>query len=324
MLLPSCLILTPERLIQFMFSFKKTTLTLKVIFACTTIFLSSLAHAASLPSLLNQQNETIFDHVSMDNATDYMRFMHQHDIYIGNIDSRGIPAVYCKNLPNDLHDLNTPEKKKAFIMIMLPLIKKVNREIKKTRSELIKLHNQKLEDKSLSDDESEWLDDVYVQYNVSLGDFNHLLSRVNIVPASLVLAQSIDESGWGTSYTAKHGNAIFGQHESPLHESYVIRADHGRVRLAGFNTLYESVYSYIHNLNINPAYQDFRLRRQQMQNSDELLLGYSLANSLVHYSSRGRHYIQDLHELMRNADLNQFDNIKLAKNQPVHVTFSER
>ncbi|MGL4979773.1 MAG: glucosaminidase domain-containing protein, partial [Plesiomonas sp.] len=210
------------------------------------------------------------------------------------------------------------------IMIMLPLIKKVNREIKETRSELIKLHNQKLEDKSLSDDESEWLDDVYVQYNVSLGDFNHLLSRVNIVPASLVLAQSIDESGWGTSYTAKHGNAIFGQHESPLHESYVIRADHGRVRLAGFNTLYESVYSYIHNLNINPAYQDFRFRRQQMQNSDELLLGYSLANDLVHYSSRGRHYIQDLHELMRNADLNQFDNIKLAKNQPVHVTFSER
>ncbi|MGL5102946.1 MAG: hypothetical protein ACRC6N_10550, partial [Plesiomonas sp.] len=96
-----------------MFSFKKTTLTLKVIFACAAIFSSSLVHAASLPSLLNQQSETIFDHVSMDNATDYMRFMHQHDIYIGNIDSRGIPAVYCNNLPNDLYDLNTPEKKKA-------------------------------------------------------------------------------------------------------------------------------------------------------------------------------------------------------------------
>ncbi|MGL5006631.1 MAG: glucosaminidase domain-containing protein [Plesiomonas sp.] len=303
-----------------MFLFRKTTLTLKAIATCTAIFLSSMAYASERPNLSDKQHITPVEHIALNNASDYMQFMQKHNI--SNIDSSGVPTVYCNNLPDGLRDMDTPQKKKAFIMIMLPIIKKVNREIKETRAEIIKLHNQELDDKSLSNDESEWLNDIYVKYDVSNGDFSHLLTRVNIVPASLVLAQSIDESGWGTSYTAKHGNALFGQNESPQHENYVIRADHGRVRLAGFNTLYDSVYAYIHNLNINPAYQDFRMRREKMQNNDDQLLGYSLANGLVRYSSRGQHYIRDLHNLMRNADLNQFDNIQLARKSPIHITFS--
>ncbi|MGL4601810.1 MAG: glucosaminidase domain-containing protein [Plesiomonas sp.] len=301
--------------------FKKTTLTLKTLFVCTTVFFSLVVYAAEPPTLLSlqkKQDVSLARNVSMSSAVDYIKFMHQNNISIRNINSEGVPTVYCNNLPNDLRDMNTSEKKEAFIMIMLPIIKKVNGEIKETRERVMDLHNRL----ALSSNESRWLDDVYAKYNVQKGDFNHLLSKVNIVPASLVLAQSIDESGWGTSYTAKHGNALFGQNESPQHENYVIHTNHGRVKLAGFNSLYDSVNSYINNLNINPAYQSFRVRREKMQNDKDELLGYSLANGLVHYSSRGRNYIRDLHKLMSNADLSHFDHIQLAENKPIHITFS--
>ena len=38
-----------------------------------------------------------------------------------------------------------------------------------------------------------------------------LLNRIDIVPPALALAQSIEESGWGTSRFALLGNAVFGQ-----------------------------------------------------------------------------------------------------------------
>ena len=37
------------------------------------------------------------------------------------------------------------------------------------------------------------------------------MSKINSIPISLILAQSIIESGWGVSRFAQEGNALFGQ-----------------------------------------------------------------------------------------------------------------
>ena len=37
------------------------------------------------------------------------------------------------------------------------------------------------------------------------------MNKINTIPISLILAQSIIESGWGASRFAQEGNALFGQ-----------------------------------------------------------------------------------------------------------------
>ena len=37
------------------------------------------------------------------------------------------------------------------------------------------------------------------------------MNKINSIPISLILAQSIIESGWGASRFAQEGNALFGQ-----------------------------------------------------------------------------------------------------------------
>ena len=49
------------------------------------------------------------------------------------------------------------------------------------------------------------------RYKVKKGDITELLKRMDMIPASIALAQAAKESGWGTSRFALEGNAIFGQ-----------------------------------------------------------------------------------------------------------------
>jgi Bax protein len=66
---------------------------------------------------------------------------------------------------------------------------------------------------TLNEAEQAWLQTITTQYKVTLPEplssevLNTLRSRVDIVPPSLGMAQSAEESGWGTSCFADFGNA---------------------------------------------------------------------------------------------------------------------
>ena len=98
-------------------------------------------------------------------------------------------------------------KKKLFIKIVLPLIVAENEKILDDRYKLNKIASKKM----TSDEEKQWLRQKFLEYKVKKGNIGELKLRMDIIPASIALAQAAKESGWGTSRFALEGNAIFGQ-----------------------------------------------------------------------------------------------------------------
>ena len=81
------------------------------------------------------------------------------------------------------------------------------RRIFADRKKLIILSDKKF----TTDPEKQWIRQKLLEYKVKKGDLKELLVRMDIIPASIALAQAAKESGWGTSRFALEGNAIFGQ-----------------------------------------------------------------------------------------------------------------
>ena len=145
------------------------------------------------------------------------------------------------------------ERKKAFFNYLKPFIDEKNTLILKDRERINTLLSSK---KNLSKDDKEWLSTLRKYHklkqleNYSKEDIKTLLHRLDIIPASLVLAQAANESAWGTSRFATKGNNFFGQWCfrkgcGLVPESRDNDADH---EVRKFHDARESVFAYIDNL----------------------------------------------------------------------------
>ncbi|MCB1692275.1 MAG: glucosaminidase domain-containing protein, partial [Pseudomonadales bacterium] len=108
------------------------------------------------------------------------------------------------------------EKKKAFFEYMLPMVRNANAEVRYDRERLLAIRAKMAAGQNLSAGETSRLMRLSERYRLdiqsppTLTDVDHLLQRVDVVPASLILAQSANESAWGTSRFARRGNNYFG------------------------------------------------------------------------------------------------------------------
>jgi len=229
-----------------------------------------------------------------------------------------VPRVFVSELPVDILDVDKVAlKKDLFVSVTLPLILEANDKILQERHTLKHLLKLRSTGQSWSAEQIAWIGAIAERYKGSVKDLDELLTRVDIIPVSLALAQSIEESGWGTSRFARVGNALYGQrvwsegkgivpHERAEGEAYEVRA---------FGELGNSVASYALNLNRHEAYAGFREGRARLRAAGLRPNGFTLAASLTSYSERGEEYIQTLRMLMRVNDLDQFDTAKLAPKQ---------
>lgn len=225
-----------------------------------------------------------------------------------------VPRVFMANLPRELADIPLPEQRKVmFIKTALPLILHVNELIALDRERIVSLRDRSAAGFLLSPEDEGWLKRKADEYGLEGVDFAELLVRVDVVPPSLALAQSAEESGWGTSRFAREGNALFGQRVWQEDAGIVPldRATGERFRVAAFDHLVDGVKSYARNLNSHPAYEKFRsLRASQRQ--DDSIDGYSLAGMLIRYSERGQSYVRTLRAIIRANGLHVFDRARLG------------
>ncbi len=205
------------------------------------------------------------------------------------------------------------EKKSAFFDFMLPLIKQENQRITEDREKLIALKQAD----GLNEEQLQWLSVLLKKYrlNREQKDNNQLLDelllRVDLVPPSLALAQSANESAWGTSRFAVEGNNLFGQwcFSEGCGLVPTSRPDGAAYEVAVFPSPVDSVESYILNLNTNLAYQGFRKIRAQQRQQTDVLSGETSAMGLLKYSSRGEEYVQEIQAMIRVNNLDQYDSI---------------
>ncbi|RMF80826.1 MAG: hypothetical protein D6739_09910, partial [Nitrospirae bacterium] len=140
-----------------------------------------------------------------------------------------------------------------------------------------------------------------------------LLERVDVVPASLVIAQAAIESGWGRSRFARLGNNLFGQWvtgDTPGIEP--LGAAGAGFRLAAYPTPAASVRSYLRNLNTHPAYRRLRRLRARLRAEGRPLDGITLAAGLRLYSERRDAYVAELRRIIRDNHLETAGRVTLA------------
>jgi Bax protein len=244
---------------------------------------------------------------------------------------RMVPRLIIQEVPSRWRNevagsLVVADKKRIFFRMLGPLILIANERIGGDRSILLELIDRYESGTTLNEAEQAWLQNLATQYKVapsapvSTEMLDTLLNRVDIIPPSLAMAQSAEESGWGTSRFADLGNALFGQWTwsggiEPLDK----RADKGSYGIARFDTPLESVEAYMRNLNTHSAYAELRKRRAEMHATHALPDGYELARSLTRYSERGEDYVHSLHAIMRVNKLQPADEAFLGPEPPLYL-----
>jgi Bax protein len=227
-----------------------------------------------------------------------------------------VPRVFLANIPSDLPEIRRADQRKVmFIQTALPLILHVNEVILHDRERIKHLRDVASAGEALDPAEVTWLEAKADEYGLDAMDFDRLLRRVDIIPPSLALAQSAEESGWGTSRFAREGNALFGQrvwHPSQIGVVPEKRPEGEKFRVRAFKHLIDCVKSYAKNLNVHWAYDAFRNERAAMRRNGENLDGAHLAETLESYSERGRDYVRTLRIIMRVNAFKLFDGAKLG------------
>jgi Bax protein len=225
-----------------------------------------------------------------------------------------VPRIFIETLPSDLGQIQqADERKRTFIKLALPLILHANDLIRQDRERIVSLQLRSQHGEFISIGDKAWLTNKMTQYGVKSLDYDDLLRRVDVIPPSLALAQSAEESGWGTSRFAREGNALFGQRTWRKGDGMVPqkRADGQKFRVRTFEYLIDGVKSYAGNLNTHFAYKDFRKARVAMRQSGEQLNGVDLATALRQYSERGDDYIKAIHAIIRVNGLTEYDAVRL-------------
>lgn len=237
-------------------------------------------------------------------------------------DGDDVPRLFLASLPQDLPAVDSvDERKRLFIKALLPHILRVNETILEERNRLQRLAQRHADGLGISSGDQTWLAELALRYGESPDDFGALLRRHDIVPPSLALAQSIEESGWGTSRFALHGNALFGQRTFEPGDGMVPkqRGAGEQHEVKSFDHLHESVLTYVLNLNRHTAYKEFRRLREVMRGKEAPLNGSVLAGSMTRYSERGQEYVDTIRTIMRTNDLAAFDGAKLQDPHPLRV-----
>jgi len=139
-----------------------------------------------------------------------------------------------------------------------------------------------------------------------------LVNRVDIVPPSMAIAQSGVESGWGTSFAARNGNALFGQIQTVGRHSVTVSWKPGPSMPQPFTNVAEATDAYVMNLNTHTAYAAFRNERARMRESGDWPEGYRLIGQLLRYSELGGEYVQFVRQIMRENALGDFDHARLS------------
>jgi Bax protein len=205
----------------------------------------------------------------------------------------------------------TSIRKERFFTYLTPVVRAENDRIHQQRSRLLGITAAWKAGEAASWRETRFLVRLAREYQLKADALplanliDELLNRVDVIPRSLVLAQAAKESAWGLSRFARRGNNLFGQwcfepgcgmvpRRRPTGMSHEVRS---------FETVRDSVSSYIRNLNTHRSYRDLRRLRAQLRRRALPLSGMLLAEGLRRYSERGDRYVREVQSLIRQNGL---------------------
>ncbi len=190
------------------------------------------------------------------------------------------------------------ERKSAFFKYLLPEIEKQNYKIIDLRRSI---KNNSISEKKLSN--------LYKYYRVEEGNKNKLLSHIDIIPASLILAQGAYESNWGRSRFAKHYHNFFGLwcFKKGCGVVPLKRDKNATHEVAKFSSLSKSIEHYMRSINRNSAYDTLRKIRKHKRNNNLSITGVGLSEGLENYAEIGYEYVETVKDIIIYNKLIKYD-----------------
>lgn len=220
------------------------------------------------------------------------------------------PPVVKSQLPVKKSSIKTNTDSKAlkqqFIQKLLPYIEAENRNILKQRNWLMEKFSLLERGYKLTKEDAKKLETLAKKYRLKKSDFTDtetrqsLLAKIDIIPASLTLAQAANESAWGRSRFATQANNLFGiwTYDAEKGLKPKKRETGKKHFVRKFKDIGESVRYYMHMLNSHPAYAGLRKIRQKSRLDNKTIEGHQLAKGLEKYSAKGTKYIDLIVQLI--------------------------
>lgn len=222
------------------------------------------------------------------------------------------PSAPPEAVPDFAAYARVAEKKQAFFDFVRPSIQIENSLILAERQALLAIKASVAIEARYADFEVEQIRQLAEKYRVpnreALSDnevLTDLLSRVDVVPEGLALAQAANESAWGTSRFARDYRNFFGLWcftegcgVKPRQAS--AESTH---QVAAFDSVRAGVAYYLLTLNSHPAYAALRARRQDLRVAGQAVTGDALAAGLLRYSERGQDYVDEIKQMIRGNGL---------------------
>ncbi len=224
-----------------------------------------------------------------------------------------VSFFFASGFGENYHDLNSEEKKRVFFAKMNQMLDLSFENIRQERAfvEAFLRESAKNAFRIGSQKNLEKLIELKNKYRVErLFDLAEYQKKIAFIPKSLALAQALVESAVGTSRFAREANNLFGEWtwsgEGLLPQKRRANKNH-RIRI--FQTLQQSVDSYVLNLNRHFAYEDFREARAEFLERGRGIRGLDAIHSMHSYSEN-ENYIKILEKVIKKYDLEKYDQIK--------------
>ena len=248
-------------------------------------------------------------------------------------ETEAIPPLLVVSISKGWSDNETVQfKKSIFYRVILTLVLYENEAVLREREKLLAILETRGDDGTFPADQMERLNHLAHSYRVikeesedPLTDdqIQELLSRVDMVPPSLALAQAAHESGYATSRFAYTANALFGQWDwsADAVKPQQQRKGMGNYGIKSFDQPIDSVRAYIWNLNTHRAYAGFRKERAAQRGKQQgriTLDSKKLADTLTSYSERGTEYTEELKGTISYNRLDRADHLRLIEGEPVY------
>ncbi len=209
-------------------------------------------------------------------------------------------------LPNWYYVIKDVKLQKVkFFDLLRPLVDQENRKILQERAFVEQFFQEYAKNPLIDDKLLTKLAALAKKYRIkNLYDKQEYLKKIDTIPTSLVLAQAALESGWGKSRFAREANNLFGEWTYgkkglvPKH-----RAPGKKHKIKIFDTIEESIASYMLNLNRHRAYREFRAARYLAKKEGRKFDGLQAAMTMQRYSGIGKRYNYLVSSIIRKNGL---------------------
>jgi len=229
--------------------------------------------------------------------------------------NKTVPRLHIVNFPKEIKLLSVKDKKTIFTSAVLAAILRANNDIALERNEIVRL--SKLD--TLSSSDSLLLLEFKQKYYAST--FDELFQKADGLPPSLVLAQAINESGWGTSYFSIHANSIFGLKAPPGATGKTIKSPSSSFRTFVFPTLEDGIKEYVMNMNRHRLYLPLREIRFEKRKNGQIIKGKDLLPGIKRYSTRGTAYLNTIAKFIELYQLEDFDDCQVEGKEVIFIRF---